>query len=77
MNRSWLILNPKIKAALATMLVADAAAAAGALNGTISWHVMLGGAIVGALTTLAGYLTPAPVVAAAKAAAAKVRGSGQ
>lgn len=60
----WLILNPKIKACLSVMLVADAASAAAALNGTISWHVMIGGAVVGALTTIAGYLTPAPPVAA-------------
>lgn len=57
MNSSWLVLNRKIKGALATLIVADAATAAAALNGTISWHVMIGGAIVGGLTALAGYMT--------------------
>lgn len=64
MNASWLVLNPKIKAALVALLIGDGASFLGAWNGTITWHVALGVVFGSLITTVAGYLTPAPPVAA-------------
>lgn len=62
MNKSWLILNPKIKAALAALIIGDGASALAAWNGSITWHVALGVIFGSLITTVAGYLTPAPAV---------------
>lgn len=74
MNKSWLVLNPKIKAALAVLLAGNAAGIVAAIEGGIPWNLELGVLAGSVLTTLAGYLTPAPVVAAVKDTVAKVRG---
>lgn len=65
--REWLVLNPKIKAALAVLIAGNTAGGLAALGGTISWKLELGALVGSVLTTLAGYLTPAPLVAAIKA----------
>lgn len=64
--RAWFVLNPKIKAALAVLVAGNTAGILAALAGSISWKIELGVLVGSFLTTLAGYLTPAPVVAAVR-----------
>lgn len=59
LDAHWLVLNPKIKAALAVLLAGNTAGIIAALNGTLPWNVELGVIVGSVLTTLAGYLTPA------------------
>ncbi len=56
----WLVLNPKIRAALAASIVADAASALAAWNGTVTWHETIGVVVGSVVALVAGYLTPAP-----------------
>lgn len=72
-NKSWLVLNPKIRNALATALTLDGGSVIAWLNGSITGRQAIV-AIVGLdLPVFVGYMTPAPVTAAMQAALAKVK----
>lgn len=73
MDKSWLILNPKIKTALAAALTLDGGWVIAWLNGTTTGTQALVTIIGLDVPVLVGYLTPAPVVAAVKQAASAAK----